>query len=472
MLRLYNTLTRRKDIFKPLKEKGVGLYACGPTVYDFAHIGNLRTYVFEDILKRVLEYNGYLVRHIMNITDVGHLTSDSDSGEDKMVKALKREGKKLSEQSMLEIADFYTEAFKNDLKRLNIKEPDIWCKATDHIQEQIDLVEKLVENGYAYETESAIYFDTLKLKGYEKLARLDLERLKEGASAEKRVDKRNPTDFALWLKLKGEHKNHIMNWDSPWGKGFPGWHIECSAMSIKYLGEEFDIHCGGIDHIPVHHTNERAQNIGAFGHAVVKIWMHGEFLVLKKSRMGKSEGNIIVLQNLIKQGFNPLAYRYLCLGAHYRSQLTFSLKALEGAQNSLEKLYKGVKEFKVQNSELKTISQSLRLKDNYCAKFVECINNDLNIPQALAVMWELIKDENVKDKEKYRLLLDFDRVFGLDLDRVERIKISGKVQELIERRESLRKKGDFEKADEVRKKIEKLGYRVEDTEQGPRIEKL
>ena len=462
MLKLYNTLFRKKQEFKPLKDK-VGFYTCGPTVYWFAHIGNLRTYVFEDLLKRILEYNNYKVNHVMNITDVGHLTSDADTGQDKMIKALKREGKEINEQSMLEIADFYTEAFKKDLKNLNIKEPDIWCKATEHIKEQIDLIQRLFDNGYAYDTETAVYFDTSRLKEYAELAKIDLKALKEGARAEKRKEKRNPTDFVLWVKLKGEHKNHIMNWDSPWGKGFPGWHVECSAMSVKYLGENFDIHCGGIDHIPVHHTNERAQNIGGFGHPVVRFWMHGAFLILKKGKMAKSEGNIIILDDLIKQGFNPLAYRYLCLGAHYRSPLTFSEEALKASQNALGNLYETVRNFKKGKAEI---------SKEYSSQFLKFINDDLNAPKALALMWNMLKDKNLSEEEKYILLLDFDKVFGLDLDKVKKITIPQKIKELARQREECRKKDDWKKADEIRKEIEELGYSVEDTEEGSKIKKL
>ncbi len=465
MLKLYNTLGKEKQDFKPLNKNVVGLYACGPTVYDFVHIGNLRTYIFEDILRRVLEYNRYNVRHIINITDVGHLVSDADSGEDKMLKALIREGKELNRESMLDIADYYTQAFKNDLQALNIKEPVVWCKATEHIQEQIDMVKKLLENGYAYETDTAVYFDTAKLKEYGELANLDLEGQQAGISVEKRSDKKNPHDFALWLKLVGEHKKHIMNWDSPWGKGFPGWHIECSAMSIKYLDERFDIHCGGTDHIGLHHTNERAQNIGAFGHPVVNFWMHGGFLTMKADKMSKSKHNFITLQELEKQGYSPLSYRYLCLNAHYRSYLTFSFEALKNSQNALNNLFKEIRKLK-KLSAVK-IMESQAAKD-FKNEFLEIINNDLNMPQALALMWKLVKTEMVDSKEKYNILLDFDNVLGLGFDDIgaEDIKIPKKVKILAEKRDKYRQEGDFEKADFIRKEIESMGYRVEDTDKG------
>ena len=457
MLKLYNTLTRKKEIFKPFKNKEVGLYACGPTVYFFAHIGNLRTYIFEDILKRALEYNGYKVKHVMNITDVGHLTSDADSGEDKMIKALRREGKELNKESMFEIADFYTKAFKKDLRFLNIEEPDIWCKATENIKEQIDLIKKIIKNGYAYETESAVYFNTFKLKEYKKLAKLDLKNLKKGARIKERSEKKNSTDFALWIKLKGEHKNHIMNWSSPWGEGFPGWHVECSAMSIKYLGNKIDIHCGGTDHIPVHHTNERAQNIAAIKKPVVKSWMHGAFLVLKTGKMSKSRGKNITLQNLIEKGFDPLAYRYLCLNAHYRSMLTFSFDALKGAEQALNNLREKVREFKKSEDVL----ESSRFK-NYLKKFNSFIGNDLDIPKALALTWKMVKDNKLSEREKYELLLSFDNIFGLDLQNVKEIKIPQEIKELVKKREQFRRANNWKRADQIRKKIEKLGFQIED----------
>ncbi len=465
MLKLYNTLTRKKEIFKPLKEK-VSLYTCGPTVYWFAHIGNLRTYIFEDILKRILKYNDFEVEHVMNITDIGHLTSDEDDGEDKMIKALKREGKELNEESILEIADYYTKAFRNDLKELNIKEPDHWLKATENIQEQINMIKKIFDNGYAYETDQAVYFDTLKIKDYGRLARLDIKNLKEGARVDKKEDKKNPTDFALWIKAKREHKNHIMNWNSPWGKGFPGWHIECSAMSIKRLGKEIDIHCGGIDHIPVHHTNERAQNIAFVGKPIVKFWLHGEFLVFKNEKMSKSKNNIMTLEGLKKKGFEPLAYRYLCLGAHYRSQLSFSVESLKASQSALDKLREKVREFKKDKKETKSNQFNKYLKE-----FKLLINDDLNMPQALALAWKIVKDAQISNYEKHNLLLDFDRVFGLRLKEIKKIKISSEVKDLITKRNKYREQKKWDQADKIRKKIEKLGYQIEDSEKGTAIKK-
>jgi len=452
-LYLYNTLSHKKEEFKPIKDKLVSFYACGPTVYNFAHIGNLRTYIFEDILKRTLIYNGYKVKHIENITDVGHLVSDADEGEDKMMKALKREGLEPNEKSLLKLADQYTQAFKNDIKALNISEPDKWTKATDHIKEMIKLIERIGKNGYTYETEDGLYFDTTKLKDYGKLAGLDKVELKAGA----RVDlgtKKNPTDFALWIKAVGENKNHIMQWHSPWGMGFPGWHIECSAMSMKYLGEHFDIHAGGIDHIPVHHTNEIAQNEGATGKKSVNFWLHGEFLVLDSGRMGKSAGNFITLKTVTDQGFDPLAYRYLCLQTHWRQKLTFSFEALMAGQNALVELKNQIR--------LLPDGAGKIIKD-YQEKFVSAINDDLNTPKALAIVWDLLKSDK-KPEDKKATLFEFDKILGLSLSEVE--KIPKDIIYLAEQRQQARIDKDYQKADEIRKQVDAKGYVIEDTVEG------
>ena len=465
MLKLYNTLSRKKEIFKPLRDKQVGLYTCGPTVYWYAHIGNLRTYIFEDILKRVLEYNGYKIKHVMNITDVGHLTSDADTGEDKIEKGAKREKK-----TVWEIAQFYTKAFKKDIKQLNIKPPDIWVKATDTIKDQINLIKILEKKGFTYVIEDGVYFDTSKLKSYGRLWAKKKKKLKAGARVEMVPGKRNSTDFALW-KFSPKGVKRQMEWKSPWGIGFPGWHTECVVMGVKNLGIPFDIHCGGIDHIEIHHTNEIAQAEAAYGKLLARYWLHGEFLVLKKGKMAKSKGNIITLKDLIQKGFDPLAYRYLCLNAHYRSKLFFSWEALRGAQNSLENLYEKIREIR-ENYSSNSISRNLSSVRTYSKKFLNLINDDLNIPQALALMWKLIKDKKVPSSEKYKLLLDFDKIFGLNIEKIKKIKIPKKIKELVEQREKYRKEHYFKKADEIRKKIEGLGYRVEDTERGPRINLL
>jgi cysteinyl-tRNA synthetase len=462
MIKLYNTLKRKKEIFKPLKEKIVGLYTCGPTVYWFAHIGNLRTYIFEDLLKRVLEYNDYKVKHVMNITDVGHLTSDADTGEDKMEKGAKREGK-----TAWEIAKFYTEIFQSDLKKLNIKPPDIWIKATDTIQEQIELIKILEKKGFTYKIADGIYFDTSKLKTYGRLWPKKIK-IKSGARIEMVPGKKNPTDFALW-KFSPMGVKRQMEWESPWGVGFPGWHTECVVMSSKYLGIPFDIHCGGIDHILIHHTNEIAQAEAAFGKNLANYWMHGEFLTLEGGKMAKSDGNILTAQTLIDKGFNPLAYRYLCLTAHYRSKLSFSWKAMEGSQNSLNNLYEIILNLKQKNSKEKLDIRILKESQN---KFLQFINNDLDIPKALALLWKKIKDKKINNKTKLEIAFDFDKVFGLNLDKVKVEKIPTEIKEMAEEREKHRKLKEWQKADEIRQKIESLGYQIKDTKKGPKIKKI
>jgi cysteinyl-tRNA synthetase len=457
MLKLFNTLTRQKEIFKPIRKKLVGLYTCGPTVYNYAHIGNLRTYIFEDILKRVLLYNGYRVKHVMNITDVGHLVSDADTGEDKIEKAARETGR-----TPKEIAEFYTEAFKRNLKDLNIIEPNIWCKATDHIKEQIELIKKLEKNGFTYRIEDGIYFDTSKLKDYGKLIGGDLSSLKLKARIEPVEGKRNPTDFALW-KFSPKDKKRLQEWPSPWGVGFPGWHIECAAMSIKYLGIPFDIHCGGIDHIPIHHTNEIAEAEAAYGKKFVNYWIHGEFLLLDKEKMAKSAGEFITLDTLIKKGFKPIAFRYLCLTTHYRSQLNFSWQSLEAAQNALNHLYQIIGTYK----------KPTKVNSFYEKKFLEAINDDLDMPKAIAVVWDLIKS-NLSPSVKLATLFKFDKVLGLKLKENWKIykKIPKSVLKLVQKREIARKKQDFKKADQLRDKIKEKGYLIEDTPEGPLIKKI
>ncbi|OGY43381.1 MAG: cysteine--tRNA ligase [Candidatus Buchananbacteria bacterium RIFCSPHIGHO2_01_FULL_39_14] len=447
---LYNTLTRKKEQFKPLKDKTVSLYACGPTVYNYAHLGNLRTYIFEDILKRALLYNGYLVKHVMNITDVGHLTSDADSGEDKMEKGARREKK-----SVWEIAEFYTKEFKNNLKDLNILAPKVWCKATDYIKEQIDFIKVLEKKGLTYQTSDGVYFNAKKFPDYAQLAGLNLSGQKAGARVEVNAEKKNPFDFALW-KFSPQDKKRQMEWPSPWGKGFPGWHLECSAMSIAKLGKEFDIHCGGIDHVSIHHTNERAQNWGLTGKETVKFWLHDEFLIVDSGRMGKSEGNFITLQTAIDKRFNPLAYRYLCLQTHYRQKLIFSWDALQAAQNALNNLYEVMAEY----------DQPKIGCAQYEADFLKAINDDLNLPKALAVVWDLIKDDTMPSAARKQTLLKFDSVLGLNLVKVKKPKIPSEIIKLAQERLNLRNRREWRKADEVRKKIEASGYFIDDTKEG------
>lgn len=464
MIKFFNTLTHKKQIFKPLKDKLVRLYTCGPTVYSYAHIGNLRTYIFEDILKRVLRYNGFKIRHVMNITDVGHLTSQADSGEDKMELAAKKE-----KRDAWAIAKFYTEAFKKDLKNLNIEEPDIWVKATETIKDQIELIKILEKKGFTYRIKDGIYFDTAKLKTYGRLWPKNLKKyIKESdlakyARIEQIEGKKSLTDFALW-KFTPEGVKRQMEWDSPWGKGFPGWHTECVVMASKFLGIPFDIHCGGIDHILIHHTNEIAQSEAAYGKILANYWLHGEFLILDKGKMSKSEGNFITLNDLIAKNFDPLAYRYFCFTTHYRQKLTFSWEGLSAAQAALNRLYEKVKEFKKEAKNNRLIAEK-RVK-KYQKKFISLISNDLKMPQTLALMWQLIKDKNISNSEKYYLLINFDEVFGFNLAKLKEETIPQNILKLIKKREIYRQQKNYQKADELRKKIKNLGYIIEDTPSG------
>lgn len=469
VLKLYNTLSRKKEEFKPIKDKQVGLYCCGPTVYWFAHLGNLRTYIFEDVLKRVLEYNGYNVKHVINITDVGHLTSDADTGEDKIEKGAKREGK-----TAWEIAEFYTNAFKKDLGLLNIEPPTVWVRATDTIQDQIDLIKTLEEKGFTYKLPDGIYFDTSKIKDYGKLAGRKKRNQKAGARVKMQEGKKNITDFALW-KFTPEGTKRQMEWGSPWGRGFPGWHTECVVMSSKFLGTPFDIHCGGIDHIQIHHPNEMAQAQAAFGNNLANFWLHNEFLTFEGGKMAKSLGNILRLEELSEKGFNPLSYRYFCLNSHYRAKTDFSLEGMKASQNALDKLYDAVLEFKNplldQTADSKQISKYSAL-DKLKEEFLEFINDDLNTPKALALMWKLIKDKKVPNQEKYKLLLEFDKIFGLGLNAVEKSEIPQEIKNLAKDREKFRQEKNWQKSDELRDKIKSLGYEVKDTPSGPEIKKM
>jgi len=468
-LKLFNTLGRKKQAFKPIKGKQVGMYTCGPTVYWYAHIGNLRSYIFADILKRVLIYDGYKVKQVMNITDVGHLTSDADTGEEKMALAAKREHK-----SAWEIAKFYEKKFFEDAEKLNIIKPNIVSRATEHIKEQIALIKTLEKKGYTYVIDDGVYFDTSKLKNYGELAKLDIKGLKAGARVEIAEGKKNPTDFALW-KFSPEDTKREMEWDSPWGKGFPGWHIECSAMSTKYLGAHFDIHTGGIDHIPVHHTNEIAQSEAATGKKFVNYWLHGAFLQLKEGRMGKSEGNIILIDNLEQEGFDPLAYRYLVLTAHYRSPLVFSKDGLASAQIALDRLREFIKRLKM-ISELVSNKSFLKIIVKTKNKFAEVIDDDLNTPQALAVISEFehetnkLIDENklgkLQAKQAIALLLDFDKVLGLGLEKAKEEKLSDNIMKLVKKREEARAGKDFKTADKIRNELKAKGIVLEDKPDG------
>ncbi len=457
MLKLYNTLTRKKEEFKPIRKGLVTLYSCGPTVYWYQHIGNLRTYIFVDILKRILLYDNYKVKHVMNITDVGHLTSDADVGEDKMVKALRREGLPLTKESMLKLADKYTDVFKDDLKKLNIIEPDIWAKATEHIKEMIKLVEKIEKNDYTYKTKVGLIFDTSKFKNYTELGKLKLEELKKGVRVKVDPERKNVSDFALWIT---NQPKHLMQWQSPWGKGFPGWHIECSAMSMKYLGETIDIHIGGEEHIPVHHTNEIAQSESATGKKFVNYWLHARWLLFKGGKMAKSKGEIQTISELEKKSYDSLDYRYFCFTAHYRTQLEFSYKSLDAAKNAYERLKNLIAEIK----------DDKKINKKYLEEFEKAIDDDLDMPKALSILWKLVRDK--KAEGKIQTIKKMDKIFALDLLRKEKIKIPDKIKKLVKEREAARKKKNFKLSDKIRKQIREEGYIVEDTNKGSKIKKI
>jgi cysteinyl-tRNA synthetase len=461
-LRLYNTLTRRKDPFEPIEPGKVRLYTCGPTVYNYAHIGNLRTYVFEDVLKRVLRLCGYAVRHVMNVTDVGHLTSDADTGEDKMLLAMRREGK-----TAHDIAEFYWAAFRRDMARLNLIEPDVWCKATDHIAEQIDLVRTLEQKGYTYVARDGVSFDTSKFPPYGRMARLNLSGQQAGARVAAAADRRNPTDFWLW-KFSPAGSRREMEWDSPWGVGFPGWHIECSAMAIKYLGERLDIHCGGIDHIPVHHTNEIAQAEAALGHTWCNWWMHGEFLTFPgggdpDAKMAKSSGEFLTLDALVARGYDPMVYRYFLLTAHYRQQLAFSWEALDAAASALRSLRRAVVALRPAGGGGEPPIA------RHVDAFRQAAEDDLNMPRALAALWAAVKDADAPPAEKYATLLAMDEVLGLGLAGVEAEAPAAdpeEVERLVAERDAARQARDFARADALRDRLDAMGVEVMDSPAG------
>ena len=449
-LKLYDNYTRSLRSFGALKAGAVGLYTCGPTVYDYQHIGNFRTFLFEDLLRRVLEWNGYEVTHVMNVTDVGHLTSDADTGEDKMEKGARRTGK-----TAWEIAELYTGAFLEDMRALNIEDPTILCRATDHIREQIEFIADIERNGYTYRTSDGIYFDTSKQPDYGYLARLD----KAGLEAGKRVDlgeKMHPTDFALW-KFSPPGEKRQMEWPSPWGTGFPGWHIECSAMAQKYLGDFFDIHCGGEDHIPVHHTNEIAQTEARVGTRLANFWMHGYFLLANDAKMAKSAGEFLRLKSLTDRGYDPLAYRYLCLTAHYRSQLNFTFDALDASATALERM----------RSAFHALPHAEAADPRYVERFTAEINDDLNLPRALALAWEVLRGE-LPSAARRSTLAAFDRVFGLGLEawQPKEETIPEVVRALSAARAAARAAKQWAEADRLRAELRAAGWEVEDEPDG------
>ena len=450
----YNTLTKSKDKFEPINKEEVRMYSCGPTVYKDASIGNMRTYIMNDIIRRVLKYNGYKIKHAMNITDVGHLVSDADEGEDKMLKSARE-----MQKSPYEIAAYYTKLFMDDLAKLNVETPEVVCKATDHIEEMIKYVQKLLENGYAYETSTAIYFDVSKLDEYGILSGIKLEDQKAGARVDVDTEKRNPYDFALWIKAK---PNHIMKWESPWGLSYPGWHIECSAMGQKYLGEQFDIHTGGIDLIPTHHENEIAQSKGACGKIPAKFWIHGEYLLINGGKMSKSLNNVYLLKDITKKGYDPLTYRLFTFSSSYRTKLNFTWEAIDASQKALEKLRAGYQKH-LTGTDYISSDEILEYEES----FHKAINDDLNMPLAMSVVWDVIKNQK-KSPKMAELLKKFDTVLALSIDKKSESleKIPEDVINLAEERLKARNEKNWAESDRLRNEILALGYSIKDNKDG------
>ncbi len=461
-MKLYNTMSRRVEEFVPIEEGKASMYCCGPTVYNYAHIGNLRTYIFEDLLHRTLERAGYKVRHVMNVTDVGHLTGDGDDGEDKMEKSARESGR-----SVWDIAAFYTEAFFNDEKDLNIIRPDVVCRATDHIQQMIDLIKKLEEGGHTYTSGGNVYFSIDSIDDYGKLAKLNLDDLKSGARIDVDSNKKNPKDFVLWF-TNSKFKDQAMMWDSPWGRGYPGWHIECSAMSMEYLGDHFDIHCGGIDAIPVHHTNEIAQSEAACGHTWVNYWCHGEFLINDKGKMSKSSGEFLTLSVLKREGYDPLDYRYFCLSGHYRSQLKFSYEALDHARSARKSITDKVAQMKKEAEPSASPSPEAAA---YMDAFDQAMENDLSAPQALSQVHLLLRS-SLPASDKLAALYHMDAILGLDLEKSTEERIgTDEDWALVAERAQAKKERNFARADEIRNILAAKGFVVKDTPQGAILEK-
>lgn len=455
-MKLYNTLTRKIEEFVPWKEGTVKMYTCGPTVYSYAHIGNLRTYIMEDILEKTLRFLGYKVTRVMNITDVGHLTSDADSGDDKMVKSAKKEHK-----TVLDIAHFYTDAFFKDTEKLNIKKPDIVSPATDNIDEYIKIITKLLDTGYAYKAGGNIYFDTSKLDDYYQLTNHVGEELISGVrdTVEEDENKKNKTDFVLWF-TKSKFDDQELKWDSPFGKGYPGWHIECSGISLKYLGEYLDIHCGGVDNIFPHHTNEIAQSESFIGHKWCNYWVHGEHLNDKTGKMSKSKGQVLTVSFLESEGFNPLSYRFMVLESHYRKQLTFSLESLSGAENAYKKLKTKVANLKEEG----TVNESVL--ETYVTKFKECLEDDMNTANAITLLYDVLKLD-VNDLTKRKIIEEMDKVLSLDLLKKEEKSIDEEyINEMIEKRNNAKKNKDYDLADQIRSELESNGIILKDTREG------
>lgn len=454
----YNTLGKKKEIFEPIKGNEVLMYTCGPTVYDYVHIGNLRAFVFPDVLKRFLRYSGYSVRQVMNVTDIGHLVSDADSGEDKMTKGLLRDGKSLTLENMREMAEFYTERFKENLRDMNVEMPEGPYFASDYIKEDIELIKKLEDKNYTYKTSDGIYFDIDKMPEYGALVGGKQDWNKEGARIAENTEKRNPQDFALWKF------NQNIGFASPWGVGFPGWHIECSAMGIKFLGEQFDIHTGGIDLVPTHHTNEIAQSECATGRKpFVKYWMHSEHVDTGGKKMAKSAGNFLTLNSIKEKNIDPLAYRLWLLMASYRTKVNFNWETLLATQTALKK----ARDIYLESGEVMGEADS-----GYQKKFKEFLSDDLDTPKAVALFFELMKDKNISKENRKATMLDFDKVLGLGFDKVKMENIPEEVLGISLEREKARQAKDFKKSDDLRKQINALGYDVKDTPDGQRIEKI
>ncbi|MDR1095109.1 MAG: cysteine--tRNA ligase [Spirochaetaceae bacterium] len=482
-LSLYNTLGRKMEVFTPLASGKAGFYGCGPTVYNYAHIGNLRAYVTHDVLVRTLRERGYAVTHVMNITDVGHLSGDNDEGEDKMVKSAEE-----ARKSVLEVAHVYTEAFFRDTGALNIARPDVVCKATEHIDDMIALIKRIEAGGYTYSSGGNLYFDVTRFPNYGELALLRLDDLEAGARVDVDENKRNPHDFVLWF-TKSKFENQALVWDSPWGRGYPGWHIECSAMSSKYLGEQFDIHAGGIDHIPIHHTNEIAQAEAGYGkHPWVRYWVHNEFLVLNKGKMSKSTGGFLTLQTLLDNGFEPLDYRFFLLGAHYRSQLQFSFDALKGARNSRASLLDRLRALARKTSPEKVkAADAAGFTDNLgstgkaaqsLAAFDAAIDDDLSTPRALAELWGVLRDNTADPAEAVAAAFRMDRILGLGLEEAafapNNAELPGnalpaEIENLIAERTEAKKEKRFARADEIRNLLKERGFILEDSKDGTTI---
>ena len=473
-IKLFNTLGRSAQVFEPIQPGKIGFYGCGPTVYNYAHIGNLRTYVFEDLLVRSLRRFGYDVTHVMNITDVGHLSGDDDTGEDKMVRSAKERG-----ESVLQIAQFYTDAFFRDTTRLGIARPTVVCKATEHVADMIALIQRIEANGFTYMSGGNLYFDVTKFPTYGELANLRMDDLKAGARIEVDENKKNPHDFVLWF-TKSKFENQALVWDSPWGVGYPGWHIECSAMSMKYLGESFDIHAGGIDHVPVHHTNEIAQSESATGKKWVNYWMHAEFLILDKGKMSKSKGGFITLQSLVDAGFDPLDYRYFCLGGHYRSQLTFSWEAMEQAKASRKALADRILDLRDRagGQALPAVSSLGQAAADRLSRFDDALADDLAAPRALAELWQLVRDPQALAADALAAALEMDGVLGLGLSAARRGEASvdaetvGRIEALIASRVAAKKAKNWAEADAIRGQLKEMGIALEDSPSGTVWKKL